>query len=184
MSARSFFSLVGLLAVVAGTALWWVARPRMPAPAMPAGEVTIAPAALLAASFLDAEGRPQPLGRFEGKVLVLNFWATWCAPCREEMPAFARLQSRWGSRGVQFVGLSAEPPELAARFGRDLAITYPLWTGGDAVGELSRRLGNERGVLPHTVVLGPRGEIRARKVGPYTEAELESILQELAAKGT
>ncbi|HET6263713.1 MAG TPA: TlpA disulfide reductase family protein [Usitatibacter sp.] len=182
MSARRLFTLVGILAVLAGTALWWVARPKPPETAMPAGEVTIAPAALLAASFVDADGRPQPLGRFEGKVLVLNFWATWCAPCRDEMPAFARLQSRWGARGVQFVGLSAESPELVARFGRDLAITYPLWTGGDAVGELSRRLGNERGVLPHTVVLGPRGEIRARKVGPYSEDELEAILVEISQK--
>jgi len=183
VSARSLFTLVAVLAVLAGTALWWAARPRSEMPPMAAGEVTIGPAALLAASFLDAEGRPQPLGRFEGKVVVLNFWATWCAPCREEMPAFARLQSRWGGRGVQFVGVSAEAPELVARFGRDLAINYPLWTGGDAVGELSRRLGNDRGVLPHTVVLGPRGEIRARKVGPYSEAELESILLELATKG-
>ena len=182
MSARSLFTLVGVLAVLAGSALWWVTRPRPPAPPVPGGEVTIGPAALLAASFLDADGRPQPVGRYEGKVVILNFWATWCAPCREEMPAFARLQSRWGGRGVQFVGISAEAPDLVARFGRDLAINYPLWTGGDAVGELSRRLGNERGVLPHTVVLGPRGEIRARKVGAYTEPELEAILHEISAK--
>jgi len=173
------FVAVGLLAALAGTALWLGNRPAERG--LPPAEVT--PAAVWAASFADTAGRSHSLGQFQGKVVVVNFWATWCAPCREEMPAFVRLQKRWG-REVQFVGLSNEEPIRVARFGKDLGINYPLWVGGDEVGELSKRLGNRLGVLPHTVVLDAQGRVLDSRVGPYTEAMLDSKLRSLAAKST
>lgn len=169
---RWFFGGVGLLAALAGLALWLGTR----APA-PRAATAIAPGAILAASFADTGGRPQSLGQFQGKVLVVNFWATWCAPCREEMPAFARLQSRWAARNVQFVGLANDDPARVERFAKDLVITYPLWVGGDEVGELSKRLGNRLGVLPHTVLLDSQGLVLESKVGPYSEAVLEDRLR-------
>jgi thiol-disulfide isomerase/thioredoxin len=145
---------------------------------------SIAPGAFFAASFLD-EGRvPRSLGQFQGKIMVVNFWATWCGPCKAEMPAFQRLHQRWLERGVRFVGLSGEPPETAAEFGRQLGISYPLWTGGEEVQELSRRLGNRMGVLPHTVIVGAAGEVLEQRVGPYTEAELEGHLKQLLLKSS
>ncbi|HUP96984.1 MAG TPA: TlpA disulfide reductase family protein [Usitatibacter sp.] len=179
MSARALFTAIALCAAGAGTAMWWAMRPavsEIPAPG------TVAPAALFAASFADAAGRSQTLAQFQGKVVVVNFWATWCAPCREEMPAFVHLQARWGARGVQFVGLAQDDPGKVARFGADLAINYPLWTGGDQVTELSRRLGNRLGALPHTAILGPAGEVLETRVGPYTEREMESRLTAFTAK--
>ena len=178
MTARALFALVGTLAVLAGGTLWVAMRP----PAERRGTVEISPAALLAASFSDAAGKSQSLGQFQGKVVVLNFWATWCAPCREEMPGFMRLQARWGSRGVQFVGLANEEPDKVTRFGRELGINYPLWTGGQDVSELSRRLGNRLGVLPHTAILGDRGQVLEARVGPYSEAQMEERLLTLAGK--
>lgn len=182
MTQKSFFALVGALALAAGTILWLLGRPpgRAEAPAAP----QIAAAALYATTFTDADGRPQALGQFQGRVLVLNFWATWCGPCREEMPAFARVQARWKDRGVQFLGVSGEEVAKVNQFGRDLGVTYPLWTGGDQVAELSRRLGNRLGVLPHTVIVAPGGEILETRVGPYTEAELEQRLTAFAVKGS
>jgi thiol-disulfide isomerase/thioredoxin len=120
------------------------------------------------------------LGAYENQVLVVNFWATWCAPCREEMPAFSRLNDRWASKGVRFVGLSDEEPAQVAAFARERPVSYPLWTGGDAVGELARRLGNRLGVLPFTVVLERGGRVLESRVGPYTEQELESRLAAIA----
>lgn len=180
MSARWHFALVGVLALAAGTALWLAARPAR-APAAIAG---VAPSALLAASFIDLQGRSRSLGEFQGKLMVLNFWATWCAPCREEMPAFSRLQTRWAERGVQFVGVSAEEPEKVARFAKSVPVDYPLWTGGDAVSDLSRRLGNRLGLLPHTVVLSGDGRVLDMKVGPYTESELELRLDAFSPKSS
>ena len=177
MSARWVFTAIGALALLAGTALWLGSR--APGSAPPA---RIAPAALFAASFSDGAGRPQALGQFQGKVVVLNFWATWCGPCREEMPAFSRMQKQWADRNVQFVGLSSEEPLRVARFGRELAIAYPLWTGGEEVSDLSKRLGNHLGVLPHTVIFGPQGELLDQRVGPYTETELKTRLSAFTAK--
>ena len=179
MTTRAFFAVVGLLAMAAGTTLWLTGRTgRLET----AGPPSIAPAALYAASFQDEAGQRQPLGQYQGRLLVLNFWATWCGPCREEMPAFARLHGRWKERGVQFVGLSAEERDRVARFGRELSIPYPLWTGGDEIGELARRLGNRLGVLPHTAIIGPQGEVLEVRAGTYTEAELEGRIASITSK--
>jgi thiol-disulfide isomerase/thioredoxin len=177
LSLRWLFALVGVLAALAGTALWLAARPANDA----AITVETVPAALWAASFRDLDGRAHALGEFQGRVVVVNFWATWCAPCREEMPGFQRLQAKWASQSVQFVGVSAEDPGKVAGFARNLGISYPLWVGGDEVGELSRRLGNRAGVLPHTVVLDRQGSVVAAKVGAYKEDELDAIVGRLVA---
>jgi thiol-disulfide isomerase/thioredoxin len=174
LSLRWLFALVAVLAALAGTALWLAARPPSETVAIEA-----APGAVWAASFRDLEGKPHALGEFQGRIMVLNFWATWCAPCREEMPGFQRLQGRWPGK-VQFVGVSAEDAAKVAPFARSLGITYPLWVGGDEVAELSKRLGNSRSVLPHTVVLDEAGRVVAVKVGAYREADLAEILQRLA----
>ena len=184
MSTRWFFAAIGALALATGTVLWLATRPAGSLPGITVAAPAISPAALYAASFQDGAGNPQSLGQFQGKVLVVNFWATWCAPCREEMPAFARLQARWAGRGVQFVGLANEDPAKVHPFGKSLGITYPLWTGGDNVSELSRRLGNRLGVLPHTAILSPAGEVLESKVGPYSEADLELRLAAFSGKSS
>jgi thiol-disulfide isomerase/thioredoxin len=169
---RLVFAAAGLAALLAGTGLWIATAPvpRLAAP-------DISPSAIFAAGFHDLQGGSRSLGQFQGKVLVVNFWATWCPPCREEMPAFSRLQAAWAHRGVQFVGISSEDPPRVTSFARSLGVTYPLWIGGDEVSELSRRLGNAAGVLPHTVVLDTAGSVVASKVGAYSEQALNNVLE-------
>ena len=99
---RFVFAAVGVAALLAGTALWLATAPAAPRLTAP----DISSSALFAAGFHDLQGASRSLGEFQGKVVVLNFWATWCPPCRDEMPAFSRLQAAWAPRRVQFVGLS------------------------------------------------------------------------------
>lgn len=177
MTSRWIFAAVGLLALLAGIALW-LGEDRSPRTGAP----DLAPGVLYAATFADPTGAVQSLAKFQGKILVLNFWATWCAPCREEMPAFSRLQSRWQGRDVQFVGLANDDPARVARFAKELAIGYPLLVGGGDVDELARRLGDVDGVLPFTVIVDPAGAVVKQRAGAYTEAVLAAILAETVAK--
>ncbi len=164
------FAAIALAAFAAGAAAWWIFEKPPSAPQ------AIAPAALWAVTLADTDGRPQSLGQFRGRVVVANFWATWCAPCREEMPMLVRAQARWAPRGVQVIGLAADTPEAVARFGRELGVNYPLLVGKAEVDEIGRRLGNGQGVLPYTVVLDGNGLVLATKVGAYSGAELDAVL--------
>ncbi len=177
---RSWLPIVGvaILAALAGVSLHLAGR-GTPPPAPAAGAVDITPAALLAARFKDTDGRDQTLAPMQGQVLVLNFWATWCTPCREEMPGFVRLQARWQDKGVRFVGIASDEPAKVAAFGRELAINYPLWVGEGEVMELSRRLGNRLGVLPHTAIVDRHGRVVDTRIGIYSEPALESRLKAL-----
>src|SRR5690242_4909555 len=74
---------------------------------------------LLALSLPDTQGAKQPLAQWRGKVLLVNFWATWCAPCRDEMPEFVRAQHDLGPRGLQVVGIAIDQPDKVARFARE-----------------------------------------------------------------
>jgi len=85
---------------------------------------------VLKAQLADVKGATRSLGEWRGSVLVVNYWATWCAPCREEIPVFVRLQERYGSRGLQFVGIAIDQPDKVAEFAREFHINYPLLLGG------------------------------------------------------
>lgn len=151
MNTRWTFTAVGIAAVAAGTALWLANRP----PAMTSAPA-VAPAALLAASFVDAEGRRQPLGRFQGKLVVLNFWATWCVPCREELPALERLWRLRKDRGLAVIAVAiGEEPAAVRRFVDRLrpAPTFPIGLDRD---KSVAKAWKVRG-LPTTVLVGRDG---------------------------
>ena len=125
------------------------------------------------------EGATRSLDEWRGRVLVVNYWATWCAPCREEIPVFVRLQERHGSRGLQFVGIAIDQPDQVAEFAREFRINYPLLMGGVETLELLRQVGNRAGVLPYTLVIDRKDRLVSREPGGLKEARLESLIQPL-----
>jgi len=131
---------------------------------------------VLAAAFPDLNGQPQPLSQWRGKVLVVNFWATWCPPCRAEIPGFIELHRELAGQGVQFVGIAIDQGAKVNDFARELGVNYPLLLGEDSALELQRQLGDQGGVLPFTVVLDASGRLIARHVGGLSAKQLRSIL--------
>lgn len=126
--------------------------------------------------FPDLANKSRALGEWQGKVLVLNFWATWCEPCREEIPAFVRLQEKFGANGVQFIGLALDERDKADAFSQQFKVNYPILIGDETATEFGRRLGNSSGGVPFTVVIDRAGKIASRHIGPVREAELAGIL--------
>jgi peroxiredoxin len=135
--------------------------------------------AILALSLPDTGGKTQPLAQWRGKVLVVNFWATWCDPCREEMPEFVKAQSELGSRGLQFVGIAVDQPEKVDRFARELNLNYPALIAGYDTVELTRPLGNELAALPFTIIVDRQGRVVRAKMGRLKLDELQDIVAKL-----
>ncbi len=134
---------------------------------------------LLALSLPDTEGKDQSLGQWRGKLLIVNFWATWCVPCREEMPTFVRAQSEFGARGLQFVGVAVDDAVKVKRFATEIDLNYPALVGGYGAMELSRTLGNRLMALPFTVVVARDGTVALTQLGPLKADQLRSIIGKL-----
>ena len=125
-------------------------------------------------------GTPVSLEKWRGKTLIVNFWATWCAPCREEIPDFVKLQNEFGAKGVQFVGIAADQADKVASFSNEFKINYPILIGnvGTAL-ELARRMGNTTSVLPFTVIIDREGRVVHRHLGVLKPAKLRSLFSDL-----
>jgi thiol-disulfide isomerase/thioredoxin len=172
----ALFGGIALLAAVAGYRLGVVGKSAetatATAPALPIFELALA----------DLNGQTQSFGQWRGKVLIVNYWATWCHPCREEMPGFSRLQEKYRDKGVQFVGISIDTADKIIEFQKTTPVTYPLLIGDISVMESSAKLGNTRQALPFTAVFDREGRLSATKLGRLSEPELERHLTELISR--
>jgi thiol-disulfide isomerase/thioredoxin len=134
--------------------------------------------ALAMVAVLPSAGEPAELRleRYRGKVVVLNFWATWCAPCRKEIPMLVRVQTEYGQRGVQVVGPSIDEPEdrdTAERFARNMHVNYPVLYGHTT--EEMKPLGLAT-AIPATAILDRDGKRAFRIIGEVHEDALRSRL--------
>lgn len=134
---------------------------------------------LISLALPDPSGKPQRLDQWRGKVLVINFWATWCEPCREEMPTLIRAQRKYAPNGVQVVGIALDSAAKVQQFAKSLGVDYPLVIGTLETIEVTRQIGNGSGGLPYTVVLDRDGNIVKTRLGGISEAELDAALKPL-----
>ncbi len=134
-------------------------------------------------SLPDTEGVVHSLSDWQGKVILLNFWATWCPPCKYEIPDFMEFQSEYGEAGFQIVGIGIDEPENIRQFNDDMGINYPLLTATDP--EMMNHWGNRQQVLPYSVVIDRAGEIRYIHRGQLQPSTFErTILPLITSQST
>jgi peroxiredoxin len=171
----------GLLLAVAVVALGIGMHIALKGGSWPNAEERRAADALLALELPDEKGTVQRMAQWRGRVLVVNFWATWCVPCREEMPQFMKAQSAQSAQGLQFVGIAVDSPDKVAQFVKELQLNYPTMVGGLGAIELSRDLGNKLMALPFTIVLDRTGRVAHTQLGPLPPEKLQRIVEPLLA---
>lgn len=155
-----------MAAALAGIGLAW--RTHL-APTTPNAE-----SALWQSKFPQLDGLPFAMASLRGKPLLINFWASWCPPCVEELPLLSSFYKENSAKGWQVLGLAVDQLEKVKRFLSLTPVTFPVVLAGLSGIEVSRSLGNLDGALPFTVVLGSDGRIAHRKIGPVSSDELRA----------
>jgi len=184
LKIRNYFLIaVGGALLGAASGFAWRAlddrgTPEIPEPVQQVKQVDNLPAF----SYVDLEGRQRHGSEFDDKVVVLNFWATWCPPCRKETPEFVALQTEFGGQ-VQFIGIAIDDEEAVREFAESYGVNYPILLGDMAAVAMSRSLGNRYEGLPFTVVAAPGGEVVLRHTGGLERDQLEPLLRRLTDAG-
>ena len=135
-------------------------------------QTNAAQVALWAMSFDTPDGQPQPMSKFRGKPLLLNFWATWCPPCVEELPLLDAFYQQHQAQGWQVLGLAVDQPSAVRKWLHAKPFSFDVGMAGLNGTELSKALGNLAGSLPFTAVFGASGALLHRKTGKVSKVDL------------
>lgn len=132
--------------------------------------------AILATQLPDLDGNDQAVSQWLGKVIVVNFWATWCTPCREEIPEFIEAQKKYGGQGLMFVGIAIDQADKVKMFSKEFGINYPVLVGSMNTWSLLEAAGNRHSALPYTVVINRSGELVENYLGRVNLKKLEKLV--------
>jgi thiol-disulfide isomerase/thioredoxin len=125
------------------------------------------------------DGKAQSLSLYKGRPIVVNFWASWCGPCVEEMPELSALQREYAKKGIQFIGVGVDSSANIKAFLQKVRVDYPVYVAGFGGADVARAFGNTAGGLPYTVVIDANGTVRASKLGQIKPDELRRTLDAL-----
>jgi thiol-disulfide isomerase/thioredoxin len=125
----------------------------------------------------DLAGAPRRVTEWDGKVLIINFWATWCPPCRKEIPMLIGLQEHYGRAGMQLIGIALDEPSSVRAYSKAMGINYPILIGDS--GTIVNSYGNNFGALPYTVIVGRDSKIALVKLGELSREEAEKAIRAL-----
>jgi thiol-disulfide isomerase/thioredoxin len=133
-------------------------------------------AALAQTTLPDLAGKPLTVDSWKGKVRVVNFWATWCAPCRKEIPELIAFQREHSANGIQIVGIAVDQVDKVQNYAKEMGVNYPILVAGMAGVELARQAGNPTGALPFTIALDRDGAVLGTHLGALTGEQLRKLL--------
>jgi thiol-disulfide isomerase/thioredoxin len=178
MVASAFVALIATgVSVFTGHGLLNASGVGVAEAAQPASQGAVAQ--LWAAPVTNADGKPQSLALLKGHPVVVNFWASWCGPCVEEMPSLAQLHREYAKKGIEFVGLGVDSDKNVKAFLQKVPVDYPVYVIGFGGADLARAFGNNAGGLPFTVVIDAKGNVRSTKLGQIQPDELKHTLDAL-----
>ena len=162
---RHWLVAAGAVAAAAGAGLaWWRLQVQESLPE--------AAQAFWAQQFQTPTGESLSLATFKGKPLLVNFWATWCPPCVEELPMIDAFWREHAAKGLQVLGLAIDQPSAVRRFLERQPLSFPVALAGLGGTELSKSLGNATGALPFSVFFGADGRVFTKKLGQLTQKDL------------
>ena len=166
---RSILGGVALGALAAGGLFSWIKN-------KPAATHSLDLQQLWGSSFEHPNGDAVVWSRFKGNPLLINFWATWCTPCVEEMPLIDRFYKENAAKGWQVVGLAIDQPSRVRSFLAQSPVSYPIVLAGLGGTQLTQALGNETGALPFTIILDAKEGVLLKKLGKLKAEELSSLV--------
>jgi thiol-disulfide isomerase/thioredoxin len=182
MLDRSNWLILGLAVLVAAIGGYTQHRNQQAAPSnqAPLNQAPLNQALLgqplPALSLPGLDGKAHPLTEYHGHRLLLNFWASWCGPCLEEMPALNRAQEKYGENGAIVVGIAMDEPDRVRSFLAIHSVSYPILLGQLASPSTSLQLGDMHEMLPYSVLISADGRILATHAGALSAPQLEQWL--------
>ncbi|MFC5742675.1 peroxiredoxin family protein [Dyella tabacisoli] len=173
--SRSNWSILMLAVLVAAVGGWFQQQSRLAK--VPAGvQVAAMGEQRPDLALKDIDGREHRLSEFKGRRVLLNFWASWCGPCLDEMPALARSQAKFGDQGAIVVGIAMDQPDAVRQFLAAHPVPYPILLGQLESPSTSLRFGNTAETLPFSVLLDGDGRVLENRRGALTPQQLETWL--------
>ena len=165
-----FICLISVLALVAGVfSSQWISKTKL------ASDSSVQ--AFFTNPWQAPDGKTIDSEKWQGKILVVNFWASWCPPCVEEMPVLDKLQKEFLQQNVLFVGIGIDSPSNIREFLKNTPISYPVAIGGLEGSNLSKQLGNTQGALPYTIIINTKGKVIYSKLGKISEDDLRNAIK-------
>ena len=171
-----YFANIAAVLLIAFAVRYFLSGSSLMQPEVQPGSEAAGTQTLFAAKFLDISGKPQAISQWKGKLIVVNFWATWCPPCREEMPELSHLQEQYQDRDLVVLGISTDELDKIREFVKENPVSYPLLSGEIDAMNVGQSLGNNKGVLPYTVIIKPDGNIAKTYFGRVNQAQLKEVL--------
>lgn len=173
MKKTGLFIIVALLALVGG----------ITAKELLSKTVQSNPAPLPDFNLPDVSGNPHRISEWQGKIRVINFWATWCTPCRKEIPEFIALQEQYAARGLQFIGIAIDDQDAVKEYLATIKINYPMLIGDvNGIG-LAHQLGNSIDAVPFTIIVDRKGQIIHQHPGEFSKEQIIEIITPLLSSG-